>query len=701
MNTISPEREYLKSLTLLYVEDEEFTREIFSEFLSRLVGVLITAKNGAEGLDAYRKHRPDIVITDVQMPVMDGMTMMREIRTLDEYKPVPIFVMTAFDQVDYLKRSIPLGVCEYVFKPLDPGKFTESLLICSRRLLEEKKLRQAREEVVISRDIYADLFQFAPIAYFAFDNHGVIREANHSGGHLLGIERHLLAGRPFSSFADNKEGKAVFAQHLETVLRREGMQKCDIRLTRSDGTVVFGQLQSVVAGSGKKEDMRILSSVVDGTAGELLKKEIQGAMEYAENIVETVREPLVVLNSDLKILTANHSFYDTFKVTPEDTIGSFIYDVGNRQWDIPALRVLVEEILPLQTVINGYEVEHDFPGIGHKIILLNARQIFREKIGSHIILLAMDDITARKQIEAVLQENQEQLQTFNDQLENRIAEEVGKNRGKDLLLLHQDKMSSIGQLAAGVAHEINNPMAFIASNLVTLKSYVESLSQFHRLFQGLLEKNGTVQELVVLEEATRKLDIAYILEDISPLIAESSEGATRVKQIVNDLKGFARTDDSSFELADLNDCVRSTVNIVRNEIKYVAELDLQLGDIPQISCSSNQLSQVIINLLVNAAHSIGSHGSITVTTRQVDDTVVLSVRDTGRGMSEEVRNRIFEPFFTTKEVGKGTGLGLSISYSIIRKHGGEISVESEPGKGTIFSVTLPIHNEKESLYENQ
>ena len=179
------------------------------------------------------------------------------------------------------------------------------------------------------------------------------------------------------------------------------------------------------------------------------------------------------------------------------------------------------------------------------------------------------------------------------------------------------------------------------------------------------------------------------------MIAQSSEGADRVKQIVHDLKGFARTDDSSFELADLNDCVRSTVNIVRNEIKYVAELDLQLGDIPHISCSRNQLSQVIINLLVNAAHSIDSHGSITVTTRQVDDTVVLSVRDTGKGMTEEVRKRIFEPFFTTKGVGKGTGLGLSISYSIIKKHGGKILVESEPGRGTIFSVTLPIHEHHE------
>jgi diguanylate cyclase (GGDEF)-like protein/PAS domain S-box-containing protein len=151
----------------------------------------------------------------------------------------------------------------------------------------------------------------------------------------------------------------------------------------------------------------ILLAFEDITARKQLEAEIQDAREYAENIVETVREPLVVLNSELKILTANHSFYETFKVVPEDTIGRFIYDLGNRQWDIPKLRILVEDILPNDTVINGYEVEHDFPGIGRKIFLLNARQIFREKVGSRIILLAMEDITARKQLEAEIQDARE------------------------------------------------------------------------------------------------------------------------------------------------------------------------------------------------------------------------------------------------------------------------------------------------------
>jgi diguanylate cyclase (GGDEF)-like protein/PAS domain S-box-containing protein len=162
----------------------------------------------------------------------------------------------------------------------------------------------------------------------------------------------------------------------------------------------------------------ILLAMEDITERRQLETAIQDAREYAENIVETVREPMVVLNSDLKVLTANHSFYETFKVTPEATLGNFIYDLGNRQWDIPKLRVLIEEILPHDTVINGYEVVHDFPGIGRKTILLNARQIFRETVGSHIILLAMEDITERKLAEERIGEVIRQQQAILDNIPN-------------------------------------------------------------------------------------------------------------------------------------------------------------------------------------------------------------------------------------------------------------------------------------------
>ena len=189
-----------------------------------------------------------------------------------------------------------------------------------------------------------------------------------------------------------------------------------------------------------KLHQRIEDLEAEATKRKQLETEIQDAREYAENIVETVREPLVVLNSDLKILTANYSFYDTFKVTPEETIGNFIYDLGNRQWDIPKLRVLFEEILPHDTVFSGYEVEHDFLDIGRKIILLNARQIFRENIGSHIILLAMEDITERREIENGLEKARKKLEVtkISEDEAREYAESIINTVREPLIALDQD-----------------------------------------------------------------------------------------------------------------------------------------------------------------------------------------------------------------------------------------------------------------------
>jgi PAS domain S-box-containing protein len=268
--------------------------------------------------------------------------------------------------------------------------------------LQNDELLRAQEELELSRNKYAELYDFAPVGYFTFDTHGVIREVNLTGAGLLGIERRLLANTPFIRFIADAGGREAFTDHLETVLQSRDMHKCEIGLVGKNGAMIHGQLQSVIVDTVENRDGYILTSIVDGTVAKQLETEIQDAREYAENIVETVHKPLVVLNSDLKILTANHSFYETFKVTPGETIGNFIYDLGNRQWDIPKLRVLFEDILPNDSVFNGYEVDHDFPGIGRKIILLNARQIFRKNIGSHIILLAMEDNTARKQAEEAL-----------------------------------------------------------------------------------------------------------------------------------------------------------------------------------------------------------------------------------------------------------------------------------------------------------
>ena len=260
-------------------------------------------------------------------------------------------------------------------------------------------------------------------------------------------------------------------------------------------------------------------------------------------------------------------------------------------------------------------------------------------------------------------------------------------------VLQQEKMASIGQLAAGVAHEINNPMGFIISNLNTLKRYSERVSEYltaqTATVERCSEKCGNADVLTEIAEKKKALKIDYITGDLNNLIKESLEGADRVKKIVHDLKNFSRVDESEFKTADINSGLESTINIVWNELKYKATLVKEYGDIPLTVCNPGQLNQVFMNLLVNAAHAIEKQGEIRVRTWFERGLINITISDSGTGISQENQRRIFEPFFTTKEVGKGTGLGLSIAYDIIKKHNGIIKVDSEVGKGTTFTISIP------------
>ncbi|MDA8169569.1 MAG: PAS domain S-box protein [Nitrospiraceae bacterium] len=262
-------------------------------------------------------------------------------------------------------------------------------------------------------------------------------------------------------------------------------------------------------------------------------------------------------------------------------------------------------------------------------------------------------------------------------------------------ILQQEKMASIGQLAAGIAHEINNPVGFITSNLNSLERYSEKLLEFMHYQSRAVEElalaggdSGRVLTRLQEKKASAKLD--FITEDLSNLIKESLDGAERVKKIVQDLKSFSRIDEAEYKMADINKGIESTVNIVWNEIKYKAKLEKEYGDIPLTMCNLGQLNQVFMNILVNAAQAIERQGEIRIRTWHDEGFIYVSIADTGCGIPEENLGRVFEPFFTTKDVGKGTGLGLSIVYDIVKKHHGDIKVESKVGAGSRFTVNIPI-----------
>jgi PAS domain S-box-containing protein len=259
-------------------------------------------------------------------------------------------------------------------------------------------------------------------------------------------------------------------------------------------------------------------------------------------------------------------------------------------------------------------------------------------------------------------------------------------------LLQSEKLASIGQLAAGVAHEINNPIGFVNSNLGSLRRYVEALLALVAAYGRHRDELADDTELARLEKAA---DLDYLAEDLPALLQESEDGLSRVKKIVQDLKDFSRVDSADWQDADINAGIESTLNVVMNEVKYRADVERRYGELPAVRCLAGQLNQVFMNLIVNAAHAMeGQRGLITLSSgveaRGGIDGVWIEVADTGKGMPPEVRRRIFEPFFTTKPVGQGTGLGLSLSFSIVQKHGGAIDVDSTPGAGTRFRVWVPV-----------
>lgn len=289
------------------------------------------------------------------------------------------------------------------------------------------------------------------------------------------------------------------------------------------------------------------------------------------------------------------------------------------------------------------------------------------------------DITERKAAEAALAQRFKELQALNSRLEE------AQNQ-----LLQSEKMASIGQLAAGVAHEINNPVGFVSSNLGTLRTYSQHMLDLIVAYELAEPDLQDAQRIATIRALKDKLDLDFVRNDLPALLTESEDGLHRVRKIVQDLKDFSHVNESEWLEADINAGLDATLNVVWNELKYKATVAKCYGALPPVECLASQLNQVFMNVLINAAQAIDTQGAITVTTAHEGDWVWVEVRDNGKGMTEDVKRRIFEPFFTTKAIGKGTGLGLSLSFGIIQKHHGRINVESVPGEGTTLRLWIPV-----------
>ncbi len=308
--------------------------------------------------------------------------------------------------------------------------------------------------------------------------------------------------------------------------------------------------------------------------------------------------------------------------------------------------------------------------------------------GQESFITFFSDISQRKRDALMAQEQLQDLTLKHQALES-LNTQLTQAHGQ---LLQSEKMASIGLLAAGVAHEINNPIGYVKSNLHSLVKYVGDFQQLLAAYaaaEGQCANQAT--HFAKVRQIKGDIEFEYEQEDIQQLLNESVGGLDRVTRIVQNLKDFSRLDcDESWHFEDLHQGLDSTLSVVWNHLKYTCEVKKDYGTLPPVQCLMSQLNQIFLNLLVNAADAIEAKGTITLRTGVQGDEVWVEIADTGKGMAPEVVKRIFDPFFTTKPVGKGTGLGLSVSYSIVQKHNGRIDVQSTVGQGSTFRLWLPI-----------
>ena len=406
-------------------------------------------------------------------------------------------------------------------------------------------------------------------------------------------------------------------------------------------------------------------------------------------IMSNANDAIICIRPEGIIYLWNRKAEEMFGYTAEEAIGR----------NLPQLAVPEQYRMPVAEALQRFAQTGSCPFIGTTAQLI-ARRKDNSEFPIELSVSSMEingewhgigiirDITERKHAEAELAANLERMTALNEELQRTNMELKTAQRQ----LLQSEKMASIGLLAAGVAHEINNPIGYINSNLGTLEKYLADIfAVLNKYEEAALPGGQPNPKLLEIQHLKKKLDLDFLRDDIKSLLAESREGLERVKRIVVDLKDFSHSSaDETWQWADLTKCLESALAIVWNELKYKCEVIREFGTLPQIYCLPSQLNQVFINLLVNAAQAIETRGTVTIRTGQEQDRVWVEIIDSGAGIPPDIMPHIFDPFFTTKPVGSGTGLGLPVSYGIIERHHGKIEVHSETGKGSIFRVILPV-----------
>ncbi len=669
--------------TVLVVDDSTTIRTLVSSIVKKSGHTTMMAEDGISCIEIINSHQIDLLLLDVHMPGKTGLEVLSYLR--DHHLNIPVIMISGSADIEEAVKALKMGAYDFLLKPVNPDKLTVTV----KNALAESELRK-------NLKLFSAAIAQNPLSIIITDTRGVITYTNEAFTSISGYSQQEVMGRNMNTLKSGKHSKSFYKDLWETITSGKTWTG-EIINKKKSGELFFEQATiSPITGNNSK-----ISHFIGIKQDISEQKKKQAELSLSEmrfhDMANLLPQTIFEMNIQGRIIYTNRMGFETFGYTREDfengVQATMLFAPEEREKVRSNMKNRLEDVPFDNHEYTGRKKDGTlFP------ILVYTSRIFENGtlVGIRGIVL---DISERKEAE-------DQLQQLNRTLEQRVDERTLDLVKSQQQVIQQEKLASIGQLAAGIAHEINNPLNFIKINFVTQQGNIAdilSILNEYRAFTKQIDSNTVYSsELQKLHSIEQDLDLDMLLADIPQIFAESQGGFERITTIINSMRNFSYKHALDEKvLFDMNKGIRDTLIISRNEYRYCADIETDLKDLPPVPCNPEQMNQVFLNLIINGAHAIASqkraaNGKIKIATWIDSTSVYCSVADDGPGIPLEVQKHIFEPFFTTKKPGIGTGLGLSISYDIVvHKHHGTLTVDCPEEGGTVFTIALPIRINKE------
>ncbi|NTV92361.1 MAG: PAS domain S-box protein [Chlorobiaceae bacterium] len=670
--------------TILVADNCEISLTSITESICEKGYKVITAVNSDDCKDLLGKSKIDLLFLDADIQDDNGIELFSSIR--ENYPDIPVIMISGSMSSEQEAFFFKMGACEYLIKPVNSVR----LDITIKKALSESEYRKKDK-------LFSVVITHSPITVTITDKNGHFEYVNHAFCKTNGYEFHEVIGKTHRLLQSGEHSEDFYKDLWNTISSGKNWQG-EFHNRKKNGELYWENSIIIPVFDPPGTISHFLSIKQDIS----LRKKEQEALRQSELRFQELADllPLPLLETDTEgLITYSNCFgLEAFGYTKEDLENG----IQGVMLFLPEDRERV--VLNIERRLKNIPFEnHEYTGLRKDgttfpILVYTARIILNKvPVGIRAIVL---DITNRKQTE-------EKLMQLNQTLELRVQERTRELEITHKQMILQEKLASIGQLAAGIAHELNNPINFIRINFATLEEDIADLQRLLCEYRNVFDKYGNdllpatdVERLRKIEES---LAVDTLLEGLQGIFSESQRGFDRITTIIGSMRNFSFRHDMHERVPFyINTGIRDTLIIARNEYLSVADVITKLEDLPPIPCSPEQINQVFLNLIVNSAHAIKSqkrseNGKITICTWNDSSNVFCSVTDDGPGIPSEIQRRIFEPFFTTKQPGKGTGLGLSISYDIVvHKHGGTLDVHCPPEGGSVITISLPLRQMNET-----